>query len=736
MPRSGMVIAAIVGGGVLLTLSVRAGTWQEPSSLPATQSAATDQTRLNDLLKLIEGPNLPPAARQTVAREMLRQGWAETPGRIVATLSGQNAPAKVALALALSDLPEFLLPAYVEPLINMLDDADAEVRRAAAAALADYRDGGVTPRLRGILLDQNQPLSRRLATIEALGLMTSREAVGALVAVLEDPNVLITQPALQALEQATAMSFRDDPAAARAWWNQRQDLPLSLWQQEQLERVIQKDREQARRLRELEARLVEILRRDYIQASEADREQLLQSYLADTNAAVRLLGLDLAQRQLGEGRSLSAEAAALVRALLVAVEPPVRVAAVQTVARLREPADAERFLERLAGERHVNVRRALINGLGYIGTGGVVEPLLELLRSEEPTCQTETVAALGRLAERRVLDERQTRAVGDDLLAAFRATEPGQVAQRERLLWAMSQLADPRFGDVFVAALAVGEGTVVRQAAIRGLVALKDTQYADALMPLAREPEAALRRAAVEALADLAAREQHLNVLWAAADPAQEPDDAQRRAAWRGVLRVLRGRPATEVRRWLERLPAGNADRYARTLDLLQIIEAQLANEPAAREELGLLRGQMAAQRAALGQPREAVTAYLAALADLHAARSGEVPRAAIELFRLALTAGCYDETVVSALADINPALDGMALWGAAQAEIERRLTPEAVEQAAAMLAALKSHPLPMFPPEVNGELAALEERAAAIVPSPPAPAPTTQPPATRPSGG
>jgi HEAT repeat protein len=695
---------------------------------PQTSQPVADQQRINDLITLIEGPQVPATHRQTGARELLRLNWPAKISRLASILAGTNAAARTAVALALADLPEYLDEAYIDPLMMMLGDADAELRRAAATALTGYRDHGVAARLRGITLDRAQPFVRRLAAVDALGMMTKREAAEALVAALADPNDPICQPALQALEQVTAKDFRGDAKEARAWWKDNADLEPLEWQQAQIDRLIQRDRRLTRRLHELEDRLVEAFRAEYVRATEPEkRAALLQAYLADTSGRVRLLGLDLVQQLQGEGKELSAEITVQLRALLADIEPDVRAAAVQAVSRLRDGADAERFRQLLAAERVVKVRLALVNGLGYIGDATVTELLLAVVANPDDPCLTDAVAALGRLAERGVLADAQRAAVIQALLAVYSRSQPAQAVLRERVLWSMSILADPQFGPSFIAALAEGEATTVRVAAVRGITALKDPQLADHLIPLTRDPDTTLRRAAVEALAGLATTPAHLEALLSRLDPGLETDAAIQAAAWTGVRRVLPARAPAEVESWVAKLPAGMPDRAARIVELLSLVENALSDQPESRGDLGRIRARIAAERAASVPPQETVVAYLAALGDLHAAKSPEITRVATELVRFALVHGCYDEAVATALVNGNPPLDGPALWAGVKGEIESRLNAEHVDEALAMLQAFQAHPPAALPADVTAEIDALLRRAAKIK-SPPASAPASQP--------
>lgn len=687
---------------------------QEPASQPTTREAPTRLERLSDLIALVEGPNTP-EVRLTIARELLLQDWPETPPRLAGILSGPNGPARVAIATALAERPATLAPAYVEPLVTMLGDPDAAVRQAAAGALAAYRKPEVMARLKQLVFDARQSRPARLAALSALGLMTEREAVAVLATALDDPDGVVVQAALAALGQATAMDFGDDAAAARAWWERSRGLPLETWQQEQIERLIRKDRDTRRRLEAAESRLARVLEAGFLRAAEAERLALLTGYLSDTSTTMRLLGLRLAQLHLAEGKTLPAELQERIRNQTASAEAREQAAAVQTTASFREPADAERFLNMLPTARTREVRLALLNGLGYVGNATAVDVLLTTLNESDEACATEAVAALGRLVERGVLNGPLREGVVTALLGVLERAQAGQVALRERTLWAMGNLADPRCGLAFATAIDRQEPVVVRQAAVRGLAALRSPQWGEVLATASADPDAGVRKTAIETLAAVAhsGSDRQLWALWDRAASAQEPDEALRQTAWRGLIDALAEGPLSDTERWLDRVAVNGGTTAGRVADLLErLIRAAQEAEPVDPVRMGVLRWRLAAQRARLGQSAEAVATYVAALADLSAARSDATPRAATDLLRTALAQGCYDETVAAALANAAGLVDVQTLRQAAQDEIENVLTQGRVDPALAAIAALEGHPpAPGFAGD-SGWLEGLRQRA------------------------
>jgi HEAT repeat protein len=706
----------------------------------ATSQSTFDQQRFNDLIALIEGQNSP-QVRRTGARELLRHVWSETVPRFAAILRGPNRAAKVAVALALSDLPDRIVPDYIRPLLTMLEDPEAEVRNAAALALASSPTDDVIPGLKSLALNSDQRLAARLAAIDALGMMTQRGAIAVLIEALADRHSPIAAPALAALERATAQDFQGDSDAALAWWDSAREATLADWQRLQIERLVRQSRANEQRLRDLEQRLTNALRENYVRTAESEQLALLNAYLTDASAAVRRLGLALAQSKLAEGKSLAPETVARTRELLLAPEPHVRAAAARTVATLRDPADAERFQQLLASERHGAVREALVNGLGYVGSASTASVLLELLQSGDDATSSEAVTALGRLSERGVLDEPTHALVTSALLSCMQATPREEQAKRERLLWAMSRVGDPRFGPAFVAALDSPEAATVRLAAVRGIAVMVDPkavnannqasrpasgtaqneanrgllsprELIDALVPVTSDPDVGVRRAAVETLAQFASTDGHVEALWNRLSPDREPEEGIRVTAWRGALRVIASRPVSEIQKWLDRLPGSEATQGQYAIELLQAAEKNLASKPEARGELGWVRARLAGQQAAANQIGAAISTYLMALEDLRAAQSPEAARVAFELLRLALLHDRYDAQLATTLANSHPALDGETLWEGLRGEIEQRLQPDEVDRAIAMLVALQTNPPTSLPADTRQALQEMLQRA------------------------
>lgn len=726
-----LIVGPLVQGAEPTTTRPASSTGDQASTQPAA-ATRPDSARVDSLIEIIIGKN-PPETRFRVARELLLQAHPAVPDRLAAILTDGDAAARIAVARALADTPEQLAEAYIDPLFGLLAAQDDDLQDVAGLALAAYRDNGVAPRLIELARDAENPKGVRLAAIRALGHIRHRTAVEGLVQLLDDVDSEIVSVALAALERATAMDFGGDVARAQTVWQAHRDLPLEQWQQLQIDRLVREKRELAGRLAAMEVRLVRVLQMGFEQATESTRAALLGEYLADESTLVQRLGLELLQVQLAEGKlapqDMSPALRDRARALLQSDEPQIRATAVRAVASFRDPADAPRFLELLTDVRDEVVARALINGLGYVGGANSVDTLIKMVQLENTACATEAAAALGRLVERGVLPDDAHDRVAQALIEAFGATASRDVALRERLLWAMEVLADDRFAAVFAASLDEGEAVVVRLAALRGLAALGEPGSAEALLAAMNDEDPSVRKLAVTTLAQVGTTDAHLSALWQHLNPEFEPDENVRQEVTRVTLDLLARKSAEEIQHWVARLPTGGTDHGERRLALLELLARKVAESgDEARDRLGVVRARIAALHAEQGDHDDAVQAYIAALADLHAGKSAATQTVSNELLSYALRHNLYNEAIARTLRNGNPKLPGEAGWKTIRAEVERRIERREYDAALGLLILLENLPPCELPADAVAQLKARIESLRAPATTQPTTSPTTQP--------
>lgn len=667
---------------------------QEAQSQPAARATTTESNpeRIAELVGLIEGQNSA-AARETGARELLRDGSPEAISRLVAVLSGSNVAARIAVANVIAANGSRIDPALLDGLIPLLAAPDAESVTAAINALAAGGEAA-TLRLRNSIQADSTPLSAKLAAIRALGMMTELSSVRTLVELLQSTRPELARAACDALESATGARYQGDIAAALAWWRDNGTDSPADWQARQLRRFATERRRLESSLQGLEQRLARSLRDGYQRTPESDRGALVQIYLSDPLAAVQRIGLELAQTETAEARPLRSESLVVVRRLISSDDAGVREAAVQTLAAQRDSTDADRLLERLATERVEPVRRALLNGLGYLGTDSTAVALARQLDGFGGALLGEAITALGRMIERGVIQEATQEELAEVLLARFRETSRENSALRERLLWAMSRLRRAAFAREFVAVLSGQDAAVVRQAAVRGIAALESIppEAVEAIQRAVADPDASVRRTAVEALGSMGLTDAQVESLWSRLATAVEPDEAVREAAWRAVLRILDDRPAAEIESWVDRLPAGDTNTPRRSTELLTAAIGNATEEPARPEEFGRLRHRIALIRESLGQIDKAIESYTQAIVDFRSASSARLGEAAADFLRLLLVNRRYD---AAASRLFQNTADSAAFCEILMREAETRLTddPATVELSIAMLEAFRAHP-------------------------------------------
>lgn len=717
-----LVLAAAVGGPR-----------QEPP--PATTSAPTEQARLAQQIALIEDSRNPIDTRRAIARELLLQQWPDTAHRLVIVLGGTNTQAKIAVAGALADVPEFVSADFANALVSLLGDADAEVRQAAGLALASRPSVDLIKRLAAAAGDVASPATARLGAISALGNFVQREAVDALAALIDDPDPAISAAAVRALQRAVAVDV-GDAAAARAWWGQTQSLSNQAWYEQQVDRLVRKDRDARAQRDALEARLVRTLESSFGRAADAERGAQLQDLLADPLAAVRRVGLRLVRKHLDEGKppdSLPREVLARVRELMSAANDGERAAAVQAVAAQRLPEDAALFLEMLEQSASRETQLALINGLGYVGNGAATAPLLARLPKADVGVATEIVATLGRLLERDQVQGAARDEVADALQRAFNEIPASQEAARERILWGMGRMRDARFAPAFAAALEHSEGVAVRQQAARNIAALSDPALADALTPAVSDPDVIVRRIAVEALGALGSSEKHLEALWSRLASPPENDDEIRQSAWRGAVSILVTRGIGDVEPWLERIPGDARARSQRSAEVLQrMLRTAEAGPSPTTMPATRIRCRLVSLLARSGQVEEALTEFERVLHNSTTPDAAAARAAACDLLKSSLAAQRYDERVSIALAAVKLADEPDRYARIIQSEVAAAMKDHDVHYADYVLEAVSRWPPGGWTDEARTALDGLNEqvRGARETVAPAKPASQPAPPA------
>jgi len=210
-------------------------------------------------------------------------------------------------------------------------DADAETRRLLLSAAGELTttDPWMVPALATLLAGPLPGVddAEQARAITALGAIRSRESAQALVRGLcSAESAERRDHTYWALVRCTGRVGLAADCQAWAEWLARAMLAPELdWMRDQAGAQADRGDALARQLAATTARIVDVLRRSYIDAPGAeDRAKLLAAWLADDLPEVRRLGVELINRELANARQIDPKAARLTLALLTDPMPDLR----------------------------------------------------------------------------------------------------------------------------------------------------------------------------------------------------------------------------------------------------------------------------------------------------------------------------------------------------------------------------------------------------------------------------
>jgi HEAT repeat protein len=381
----------------------------------------------------------------------------------------------------------------IEPLAEMLDDSDADLRIYVTHALGDQHDPRAVPFLINALADEN--LNVRYHAIESLGKMRASQAVDALIAVAESRDFFLAFPALDAL---TAIG--DSRVAPRL-------VPLledELLRSPATEALGQLGDE------EVAAPLAELLNTpganapviaQAFAALYARYEKSYQEgrYIADlarraiNETGVRNL-LDAIDRASGDDlRPLALvlgwlEGEAVERALVRLLgQATARKEVIESLVRYGERV-TKLLIEKLDGE-DVETRKAAAIALGRIGDSGAVPALVGVLTGDDELTIV-AAGALGKIGDRRAFD------------ALLEMLGHADVAVRQAAIAAINSLGHPEMAEHALKLLS-DANPYVRESAVKIAGYFGYAECTGLLLDRCHDADENVRRAAVEHIAYL-----------------------------------------------------------------------------------------------------------------------------------------------------------------------------------------------------------------------------------------
>ena len=292
-----MTKAKRIAAAVILCLVAAGGVCAQAVPMPELTDA--EQTDLRLLTGQLADPARVAKTKLEAAGQLLMRSYPQAAAALRGFLeANDNRPAQIAVAEAIAaGAADNKL--FIDPLMAMLVGAEASVRGPAARALATYKNHGVHDRLMKLVHDPKTDRAVCLEVITILQGLLDKKAVDALIQLLDDSDAAVRDAAAAALTNLTSIrTFGNDPVRWKIWWQKNRNRPRTVWVADLAESLARaKAAVEAENvlLREWVVKAVPAL---YAGTSAAGRDAALLGYLKAPLAVVRMAGLELANRQI------------------------------------------------------------------------------------------------------------------------------------------------------------------------------------------------------------------------------------------------------------------------------------------------------------------------------------------------------------------------------------------------------------------------------------------------------
>lgn len=507
-------------------------------SAPALTEA--EQTDLRLLTGQLTDPTRVAITKLEAAQQLLKRNYPQAAEALKGFLEDNaNRPAQIAVAKAVA-LGAAENTLFIDPLMAMLTGTEATVRRPAARALATYKNHGVHDKLMTIVHDAKRERAVRLEIITILQGLLDKKAVDALIQLLDDRDAAIRDAAAAALTTLTNIrTFGNDPDRWKAWWDKNKSKPRSVWVSDLAESLGRANSALEAENTLLRERLVKTYQELYTATPSARRDAVLMEYLKDTLGDIRLLGLELANRRILVGEKIPPAMAQQAQAMLTDKDDGVRRVSALLVANLKGDDAPQTLLARLKVETSRSVREGLLQALGQLRDPVAIPAVLEQVASKYEDVAASAARALQKIAEKSPFPQDQQDAVAKVLIVRYRQNgfTPDGSALREALLSAMGIVPTKAVTALLQDALE-DQAATVRLAAVNGLAGLGQPALAAAIVPLISDADRGVRQAALVAVGKLDGA-TYLPILLERTRPSVEADAAVQKQAWDVVMPIL-----------------------------------------------------------------------------------------------------------------------------------------------------------------------------------------------------
>lgn len=548
--------AAVCGGLAPAALA-------QPAVAAAKQSVEKD---LDNLANVLNDENATVDERDEAARRLLSRKSDESKRILLSVLTSVgNRQGQLAVARAIGE-SSGNDPGFIDPLFAMIGP-DRGLTDAAVDALATYKGNRqVLSRLIDLANSREQAGAVRIDCIHALGTLDEKRAAQTLMSILtsDEEAAGIRSAAANALAELTGNRQNDlDLQRWQEWWNANADESDAQWREKLLDERSARLSQLQTRYTQLSEEVQNVLTDQYQLVPDLEKPDLLMRYLKADEPVIRALGARLVFDDVISNRSITDEVRQRLRKMVGDSSPAVRLQVAITLRALNDSEALDALLAQLAQETDPNVKAAIARALAPMRDLRVVPELRKVLHDPSYTAASAAAEALSELAPLMLQrDPKMAAAVTDDLKQVLQKSSdsPGSAALKEAVVQAMASLRQPSLAPVFYKMLTTPEPAGVRRWAIVGLGDLKDSNASDLIINSIDDPDASVRLAAVDALANVGSFENG-ELLYRRMNQSIEPDATVRDHAWHVLADLLKGAPPQQLSVWADRFSADPAKR-------------------------------------------------------------------------------------------------------------------------------------------------------------------------------
>jgi HEAT repeat protein len=557
--RVTLSLACLITAGS--AVSVWCGTaWAQTATSPVSQEIEPTRVLAEQVavaMRQLTDGALDQDARDAAARRLLSIGTSEARNAVLYALKDPGNPAgRLAAARAVADdrPPD---SAYIDALFVLLDaDTPRPLLDAAAIALGNYKsEPDVALRLIE-LTRPGRPDAVRIAAVRGLSTQIEKRAAQRLVELAQEPGAGMANAASEALQVFASLPL-SAPADWANWWQTQVDHSDERFRLDMLTARATRFEQEARQGDDTFQELRRKVLSEIAAASKEERGEVMARYLLSPRASLRLIAVRQAYDYAITG-DLPANCAPILLGMLSDVSEDVRFEAARAIQPLNDPAAFDAIAQQLAVESDARVRAELARSIGPIGNVAAV-PLLKWLLDDSSVSVVQSSAdALAGLGDAvYAVNPANARDLADKLQSVLqtRGTRSANPRLREKLVRALIPLRQPSLLPTYTAILTAqpAESEVVRGLATRGIGLLGEPATVDLLVDVLRgDDPPAVRIEAIQAIGKVARDFSLADTIYRSMDPAREPDETVRGAAWVVLRSMFEVAPRQQLASWPE----------------------------------------------------------------------------------------------------------------------------------------------------------------------------------------